>query len=124
LQGDGGHHHDDHRPTGLTEALTNVYTLDVDGRLDGVASLGRLLQADTAIAVGAVAESHPVRVFPHADLIEVATVMADYNLIALPVVDKHDQIIGIITVDDVLEAVIPPNWRRCVPAPVHDHSEP
>jgi CBS domain-containing protein len=105
------------------EALTSVYSLDTDGRLAGVASLVRLLQTDPAITVGAAAESDPVRVYPQADLIEVTTVMADYNLITLPVVDDHDHIIGVITVDDVLEAVIPPNWRQREPAPLHDHTD-
>jgi Mg/Co/Ni transporter MgtE len=38
--------------------------------------------------------------------------MADFNLTVLPVVDDNDRIIGVITVDDVLEQMLPDSWRR------------
>jgi CBS domain-containing protein len=105
------------------EALTNIYSLDPGGRLAGVASLVHLLQTDPTATLGTAADPDPVRVHPDADLIEVTTVMADYNLFALPVVDDHHQIIGLITVDDILEAAIPRDWRRREPAPLHDHTD-
>jgi CBS domain-containing protein len=43
--------------------------------------------------------------------------MADYNLYAIPVVDEQDRVLGVVTVDDVLEATIPEDWRRREPAP-------
>ena len=43
--------------------------------------------------------------------------MADYNLYAIPVVDDEDQVLGVVTVDDVLEATIPEDWRRREPGP-------
>jgi CBS domain-containing protein len=43
--------------------------------------------------------------------------MADYNLYAIPVVDDQDRVLGVVTVDDVLEATIPEDWRRREPAP-------
>jgi CBS domain-containing protein len=101
------------------EALVNVYTLDTAGRLTGVAGLVRLIQSDPAATLADLADPDPVRIAAHADLIEVATVMADHNLLTLPVVDDHDNIVGLITVDDVLETAIPVNWRRREPAPPH-----
>ncbi|WP_182263212.1 CBS domain-containing protein, partial [Rhodococcus sp. UFZ-B548] len=59
----------------------------------------------------------PVRVTPVADLTEVAVLMADYNLATIPVVDDADHVVGVVTVDDVLEASIPDDWRRREPAP-------
>jgi len=38
--------------------------------------------------------------------------MSDYNLITIPVVDENRRMIGLITVDDVLEATLPEDWRR------------
>jgi Mg/Co/Ni transporter MgtE len=38
--------------------------------------------------------------------------MSDYNLITIPVVDEHRVMIGLITVDDILEAALPEDWRR------------
>ena len=49
----------------------------------------------------------PVRVTTEADLTDVALLMADYNLLAIPVVDDHDRVLGVVTFDDVLEATIP-----------------
>ena len=46
------------------------------------------------------------------DVVDVAVLMSDYNLITIPVVDDHRHMIGIITVDDVLEATLPEDWRR------------
>ena len=38
--------------------------------------------------------------------------MTDYNLITIPVVDDAGRLLGVITVDDVLEIALPPDWRR------------
>jgi len=46
------------------------------------------------------------------DVVNVAVLMSDYNLITIPVVDRRCHIIGIVTVDDVLEATLPRDWRR------------
>jgi CBS domain-containing protein len=43
--------------------------------------------------------------------------MADFNLYSIPVVDDQDRVLGVVTVDDVLEATIPEDWRRREPAP-------
>jgi Mg/Co/Ni transporter MgtE len=49
---------------------------------------------------------------PDADLEEVARLMTDYDLTVVPVVDDEQQLLGVITVDDVLELVLPRGWRR------------
>ena len=49
---------------------------------------------------------------PEADFEEIARLMADYNLIAAPVVDAEERMIGVVTVDDVLEVMLPKGWRR------------
>ena len=38
--------------------------------------------------------------------------MADYNLTSIPVVDERECMVGVVTVDDVLEAMLPRGWRR------------
>jgi len=94
------------------EALTAVHVLNKKGKLAGVARLVALVQADPASVVGEVADSDPVRVTADADAVDVAVLMSDYNLITIPVVDERRVMIGVITVDDVLEATLPAAWRR------------
>jgi CBS domain-containing protein len=94
------------------EALTSVHAVDETGRLMGVASLVTLVQADLDTALGQVCDTDPVRVGADTDLVDVAVLMSDYNLITIPVVDERRRMVGIITVDDVLESTLPDDWRR------------
>jgi CBS domain-containing protein len=94
------------------EALTSVYLVDKRSQLAGAARLVALVQADPAALVAEVADSDPVRVLAETDVVDVAVLMSDYNLITIPVVDGRQRIIGLITVDDVLEATLPADWRR------------
>ncbi len=94
------------------EALTSIHAVDQQGRLQGVARLVSLLQADLGTRLGEVSDADPVRVGADTDVVDVAVLMSDYNLITIPVVDDHRHMIGIITVDDVLEATLPEDWRR------------
>ena len=94
------------------EALTSVHALDARGRLAGVSKLVGLLQADRAASLAAVCDDDPVRVGADADVVDVAVLMSDYNLITVPVVDERRMMIGVITVDDVLEVTLPEDWRR------------
>jgi CBS domain-containing protein len=94
------------------EALTSIHALDERGRLRGVVSLVRLVQAPADAPLAEVWEDDPVRVGPDTDVVDVAVLMSDYNLITVPVVDEQRRMIGLITVDDVLEATLPEDWRR------------
>jgi CBS domain-containing protein len=99
------------------EALLKVHILSDEKRLVGVVSVITLLQAEPSETVAALMDSDPVRVIADADLTDIALLMADYNLYAVPVVDDQDRVLGVVTVDDVLEATIPEDWRRREPAP-------
>jgi len=99
------------------EALIKMHVLDEDKRLAGVVSVIVLLQAEAAESVGALMDSDPIRVGSEADLTDIALLMADFNLYSIPVVDEQDRMLGVVTVDDVLEATIPEDWRRREPAP-------
>ena len=94
------------------EAITSIHAVDQQGRLQGVARLVSLLQAYLGARLGEVSDADPVRVGADTDVVDVAVLMSDYNLITIPVVDDHRHMIGIITVDDVLEATLPEDWRR------------
>jgi MgtE-like protein/CBS domain protein len=94
------------------EALTSVHAVAGDQRLVGVAKLVTLLQSDPDAPLGQVCDTDPVRVGAGTDVVDVAVLMSDYNLITIPVVDERRRMIGIITVDDVLETTLPDDWRR------------
>jgi len=94
------------------EALTSVHVVDDAGVLRGVARLVTLVQSDPGAAVIDVSDTDPVRVGADTDITDVAVLMTDYNLITIPVVDDERCLLGVITVDDVLEVVLPEDWRR------------
>lgn len=110
------------------EALVTLHAVDAANRLCGTVSVIRLLQADPGACLLDVADTDPVRVAAATDVVDVALLMADYNLMTVPVVDMDDQLLGVITVDDVLEATIPDEWRRrerpTHPESGHTDSEP
>jgi CBS domain-containing protein len=94
------------------EALTSVHVVDDAGVLRGVARLVTLVQSDPGAAVLDVSDTDPVRVGTDTDITDVAVLMTDYNLITIPVVDDERCLLGVITVDDVLEVTLPEDWRR------------
>ncbi len=94
------------------EALTSVHALDADGKLCGVVKLVALLQAVQSARLSDIYDDDPVRIGADTDMVDVAVLMSDYNLITIPVVDEERTMIGLITVDDVLEATLPEDWRR------------
>jgi hypothetical protein len=94
------------------EALTSVHCIDERGRLCGVARLVSLVQSDPETSMREIYDDDPVRVGADTDVVDVAVLMSDYNLITIPVVDERRKMIGVITVDDVLEVTLPDDWRR------------
>jgi Mg/Co/Ni transporter MgtE len=94
------------------EALTSVHAISEKGRLLGVARLVALVQADPSARLVDVSDTDPVRVGADTDVVDVAVLMTDYNLITIPVVDERCRVLGVITVDDVLEVTLPEDWRR------------
>ena len=94
------------------EALTSVHAVDANGALSGVARLVTLVQSDPDRNLLDVSDTDPVRVGADTDVMDVAVLMTDYNLITIPVVDDERRLLGVITVDDVLEVTLPDDWRR------------
>jgi CBS domain-containing protein len=93
------------------EVLAWIYVMNARKRLTGAVALADLLRSDPRLRIGEVA-GVPQRVRPEADLEEVSRLMTDYDLTVVPVVDEEERVLGVITVDDVLELVLPKGWRR------------
>ncbi len=86
--------------------------LDGEGRLVGSLPVVALVKAAVHTGRGAPRGRQPPAVTADADLPEIARLMTDFNLIVLPVVDGDGMPIGVLAVDDVLEQMLPEDWRR------------
>jgi magnesium transporter len=91
--------------SGRREAMHAIYTTDAEGRLAGVLSLRELLAAPEGTLLADVAWSEVQSVSPFADREEVARVITNYDLVVVPVVSESNHVIGVITVDDVIDAI-------------------
>ena len=85
------------------ETIYIVYVKDEDGRLCGTLSLRELLLADDALPVAAVMRRTPVFARAHWPMRTAAELVARYDLLAVPVINGGDRMIGIVTVDDALD---------------------
>jgi magnesium transporter len=97
------------------ETIYYTYVVDDAGRLVGVLSLRDLIVARPEAHVREFMREDPVAVRVLADRDEVAQVVARYNLLAVPVVDDDGRLVGIVTVDDAIETVLPSGWRHRMP---------
>lgn len=96
------------------QLLSTVCLVDGAGTLVGTVALTELICADPGASLSSLLEeeAQTPTVAPEEDLPEVARLMTDYNLIAMPVVDGDGRPIGMVAVDDVLEMLLPEEWRR------------
>jgi Mg2+ transporter MgtE len=97
------------------ETIYYVYVTGDFGRLVGVLSLRDLIVANGDTPIGAVMIVEPVTVNVLADQDEVAQAVARYNLLAVPVVDDDGRLVGIVTVDDAMDAILPTAWKKRLP---------
>lgn len=81
------------------------------GRFLGVAHLQALLREPPSTLVGAIVDNDIEWPRPEASLAETASLLAAYNLVALPVVDENNRLLGAVTIDDVLDHLLPEGWR-------------
>ncbi len=94
-----------------------LYVVEGQGswQLSGVIALRSLILADPAVPLDEVMRSEFQKAHPDEAAKEVAQRIAEYNLLALPVVDESGDILGIITVDDAMEILLPKDWRQRLP---------
>jgi CBS domain-containing protein/sporulation protein YlmC with PRC-barrel domain len=95
------------------ESLNVVFTLDESGSVSGSVSAVLLIRSDPAATLDHVARPNPAHVHTDWDVHSVVRKMSDFDLTVAPVMDDdHGQILGVVTVDDVLEMLLPSGWRR------------
>ena len=84
-------------------------------KLIGVIALRSLILADPSAPLAAVMRTEFQSAHADEPARDVAQRIAEYNLLALPVIDQTGDILGIITVDDAMEILLPKNWRQRLP---------
>ena len=89
------------------------------GKFLGTAHLQRLLREPPSALVSGVCERDPGALRPNTSIEEVTRFLATYNLVAAPVLDDHDRLLGAVSVDDVLDHLLPEGWRESDRAGTH-----
>ncbi|MCU1659268.1 MAG: putative magnesium (Mg2+) transporter, partial [Pseudonocardiales bacterium] len=91
------------------------------GRFLGTAHIQRLLREPPSALVSGVCEKDTDSLRPDTPIDEVTRHLATYNLVAAPVVDEHDRLLGAVSVDDVLDHLLPEDWRESTGVREVDH---
>jgi len=92
--------------------IQSIYVVDSAGRLVGPVHVAELIRVDPTQDVSGFVQAGAPVVSALADVPEIARLMSDYNLLSMPVVDIESRMIGVLSVDDVLELTLPADWRR------------
>lgn len=90
---------------GDVESAFYLYVVDKDNHLEGVVSLRQLLLHPPDTRLKDIMTTDVIRVFTDTDQEEVARQVARYNLVAIPVVDHENRLVGVVTVDDVIDVI-------------------
>jgi magnesium transporter len=97
------------------ETVYYLYVVDGQHRLVGVLSLRDLITAAPERMLDDLMVRDPIRVHSLDSQEEVSRLIARYNLLAVPVVSDGGELLGIVTVDDAIDAVLPTRWKKRLP---------
>jgi CBS domain-containing protein len=92
--------------------LLTLWVLDTQDRLVGCVLASEIIRAQPDAVIMTLIATRIPTVYPETELPEVARLMADFDLLAIPVIDTQEKPIGIVAFDDVLELLLPDEWRR------------
>jgi magnesium transporter len=87
------------------EVIFYIYVVNEHGQLVGVTSLRELVRQTPETTLGDFMITEVIRVNTNTDQEEVARLVARYNLLALPVVESNNQLVGVVTVDDIIDVI-------------------
>ncbi|HHN66170.1 MAG TPA: CBS domain-containing protein [Nitrospirae bacterium] len=94
------------------ETIYYIYVIDDEEVLKGVLSLRELLLAEPDKRLSEIMVTNLKTVCPEDDESVVAAAISKYNLVAIPVVDSDGVLLGIVTVDDIIDRILPPKAKR------------
>jgi len=89
----------------FTETIYSLYVTDKERHLTGILSLRDLVTADPQMQIGEVMTREVVNTTTDTNQEEVARAIQRYDFLALPVVDKENRLVGIVTVDDLIDVI-------------------
>lgn len=98
-----------------TDFIYYLFVTDQERRLLGVLSLRQLILAAPQATVESIMETDVVTVHPQQTAVDAARTIARYDLLAVPVVDDDGIMVGIVTVDDAIDAILPEKTRKQLP---------
>jgi magnesium transporter len=98
-----------------SEFIYYLYVTDPSRKLLGVLSVRQLLLALPTAFIHKLMEVDVVSVSPEVSAEDVAATIARYDLLAVPVVDEENRVLGIVTVDDAIDAIIPEKIAHSLP---------
>jgi magnesium transporter len=87
------------------EVVYYVYAVDTENRLTGVANLRELIAARDETLLRDIMRKHPISVPVDVNQEEVARIVSKYDLVAVPVTDSANHLLGVVTVDDVIDVI-------------------
>ncbi len=94
------------------DVIYHVYVSGGDERLVGVITLMQLFLNDPELNLGDVMETNVKSLRPDDDEDMVAAMISKYNLVAIPVLSDGQRMIGLVTVDDIIDQILPPSAKR------------
>jgi CBS domain-containing protein len=101
------------------EMVYYIYVTNAKSSLEGVLSLRQLVLADPQTPINELMETRLITVQTDDTQDDCARLISKYNLLALPVVDVHNIIHGIVTADDALDKILPTAWKKKLPRLYH-----
>ncbi|HPT78250.1 MAG TPA: magnesium transporter [Candidatus Atribacteria bacterium] len=87
------------------ETIDVCYVTDNNRKLEGAVSIRKLILSDEAALVKDLMETNIVSIHTHMDQEEIADLFKKYDLLVMPVVDKENRLVGIITIDDIVDII-------------------
>ncbi|MBI4685164.1 MAG: magnesium transporter [Nitrospirae bacterium] len=94
------------------ETVYYIYVTDDEEKLRGVVSLRDILLASPVTKLSDIMETKLKTVAPETDEMQVAGIISKYNLVAIPVIDSEGYMLGIVTIDDIIDRILPPAAKR------------
>lgn len=82
------------------------------GRFVGIVHLQRLLRERPGVLLGSIVDTETSPITPDWQLNAIASYLANYNLLAVPIVDENQRLLGAVTIDDLLDHLLPQDWRK------------